>query len=59
MIDVEQYRERRREYLTTLAHRIADKVRQTQRVVTLNPMSPRTISFWATTSHREVIRAVN
>jgi spoIIIJ-associated protein len=41
IIDVERYRERRQEYLTTLAHRLADKVRQTGRVVTLNPMSPR------------------
>src|SRR5262245_43185779 len=41
IIDVERYRERRQEYLTTLARRLADKVRQTGRVVTLNPMSPR------------------
>jgi spoIIIJ-associated protein len=41
MIDVERYRERRREYLTELAHRLADKVKQSHRVVTLNPMSPR------------------
>jgi spoIIIJ-associated protein len=40
-IDVERYRERRREYLETLAHRLADKARQTRRPVTLNPMSPR------------------
>jgi spoIIIJ-associated protein len=41
VIDVERYRERRQEYLTTLAQRLADKVRHTGRVVTLNPMSPR------------------
>ena len=41
VIDVERYRERRREYLESLAHRLADKSRQTGRVVTLNPMSPR------------------
>jgi len=41
MIDVEHYRERRREYLTELAHRLADKVKQSRRAVTLNPMSPR------------------
>lgn len=41
VIDVERYRERRREYLESLAHRLADESRQTGRVVTLNPMSPR------------------
>jgi spoIIIJ-associated protein len=41
MIDVERYRERRAEYLTTLAHRLADKAKESGRVVTLNPMSPR------------------
>ena len=41
VIDVEQYRERRRDHLTTLAARLAGKVRQTGRPVTLNPMSPR------------------
>ena len=41
VIDVERYRERRREYLESLAHRLAEKSRQTGRVVTLNPMSPR------------------
>lgn len=41
MIDVEHYRERRAEYLTTLAHRLADKARESGQVVTLNPMSPR------------------
>jgi spoIIIJ-associated protein len=41
VIDVERYRERRREYLEALAHRLAAKSRQTGRVVTLNPMSPR------------------
>ena len=41
VVDVERYRERRHEYLTTLAQRLADKVRHTGRVVTLNPMSPR------------------
>ncbi len=41
MIDVEHYRDRRREYLTALAHRLADKAKQTRRAVALNPMSPR------------------
>ena len=41
VVDVESYRERRREYLQTLARRLADKAKQTGRVVTLNPMSPR------------------
>jgi len=41
MIDVEHYRERRAEYLTTLAHRLAEKAKESGRVVTLNPMSPR------------------
>jgi spoIIIJ-associated protein len=41
MIDVEHYRERRRQYLEQLAHRLADKAKQTGRPVTLNPMSPR------------------
>jgi spoIIIJ-associated protein len=41
MIDVEHYRERRREYLTSLASRLADKAKHTGRPVTLNPMSPR------------------
>ena len=40
-LDVERYRERRREYLDTLARRLAAKAKQTGRVVTLNPMSPR------------------
>src|SRR5689334_16713343 len=40
-IDVEHYRERRGEYLSTLARRLADKARETGRVVALNPMSPR------------------
>jgi spoIIIJ-associated protein len=41
VVDAERYRERRREYLEDLARRLADKVRQTGRPVTLNPMSPR------------------
>jgi spoIIIJ-associated protein len=41
VLDVEAYRERRREYLEALAQRLAEKARQTSRVVTLNPMSPR------------------
>jgi spoIIIJ-associated protein len=41
VIDVERYRERRRDHLTTLAERLAGKVRQTGRPVMLNPMSPR------------------
>jgi spoIIIJ-associated protein len=41
VIDVERYRERREEYLDALARRLADKAKHTQRVITLNPMSPR------------------
>jgi spoIIIJ-associated protein len=41
IVDAEGYRERRRKYLDELARRLADKVRQTGRAVTLNPMSPR------------------
>jgi len=41
VIDVERYRERRRDHLTLLAERLAGKVRETGRPVTLNPMSPR------------------
>jgi spoIIIJ-associated protein len=41
MIDVEHYRERRKDHLEQLAHRLAEKVRQTGRPVTLNPLSPR------------------
>ena len=40
-IDVERYRERRREYLGALALRVADKVKKTGRAVALNPMNPR------------------
>jgi spoIIIJ-associated protein len=40
-VDVERYRERRAEYLTGLAVRVADKVKKTGRPVALNPMSPR------------------
>jgi len=40
-VDVEGYRDRRREYLDTLARRLADKAKQSARPVTLNPMSPR------------------
>jgi len=41
MIDVERYRERRSEYLATLARRLADKAKNTGHPVTLNPMTPR------------------
>jgi len=41
VLDIEGYRERRRQYLDALAHRLADKARQTGRAVTLNPMSAR------------------
>ena len=40
-IDVEGYRERRREYLDALARRLAQKAKETGSAVTLNPMSPR------------------
>jgi spoIIIJ-associated protein len=41
VIDVERYRERRREALEQMALRLAAKARQTGRVVALDPMSPR------------------
>jgi|SRR5579871_812467 len=41
MIDVERYRERRQESLEQMALRLAAKVRQTGRTITLDPMSPR------------------
>src|SRR4029077_10226570 len=41
VIDVEHYRDRRREHLTGMARRLAEKAKQTGRPVTLNPMSPR------------------
>ena len=41
VIDVEQYRERRRETVEQLALRLAEKAKLTGRVVTVNPMSPR------------------
>ena len=41
VVDVEGYRERRKEYLNELARRLAEKAKQTGRSVTLNPMSPR------------------
>ena len=41
VVDVEGYRERRKEYLNELALRLAEKAKQTGRSVTLNPMSPR------------------
>jgi spoIIIJ-associated protein len=40
-VDVEGYRVRRIDYLTTLARRQADKVKHSGRVVALNPMGPR------------------
>jgi spoIIIJ-associated protein len=41
VIDVEHYRERRQEHLSSMARRLAEKAKQTGRPVTLNPMSPR------------------
>jgi len=41
IVDVERYRERRREALEQLARRLAEKAKLSGRVVTLNPMSPR------------------
>lgn len=40
-LDVEGYRDRRQESLEHLARRLAAKAKETGRVVTLNPMSPR------------------
>lgn len=39
-IDVERYRRRREESLTGLARRMADRVKQTGRAITLEPMPP-------------------
>jgi spoIIIJ-associated protein len=41
VLDVEGYHERRQESLEQLALRMAAKVKQTGRIATLNPMSPR------------------
>ncbi len=41
VVDVEGYRQRREESLVDLARRLATKAKETGRVVTLNPMSPR------------------
>ena len=41
IVDVERYRERRREGLEQLARRLAEKAKTTGRVVTVNPLSPR------------------
>lgn len=41
IVDIEGYRGRRQEYLEATARRLADKAKQTGRVVTLNPMSSR------------------
>ena len=39
VVDAERYRERRREALTALAHRTADRVRRSGEPVPLEPMS--------------------
>ena len=41
VVDSENYRERRRQSLEQLAHRLADRARRRGKTVTLNPMSPR------------------
>jgi spoIIIJ-associated protein len=41
LVDAENYRSRRREYLDNLAARLCAKVAKTGRPVTLNPMTPR------------------
>ncbi len=41
VVDVEGYRRRRQDSLEALARRLASEVKETGRVVTLNPMSPR------------------
>ena len=40
MVDVEGYQERRYQALTNLAHRVAQRVANTQRSITLEPMPP-------------------
>lgn len=40
VVDVEQYRQRREQALTQLAHRMADKVRLTKQPVSMEPMPP-------------------
>ena len=41
IVDVESYRDRRREALEQMAKRLAEKVKATGKVVSLSPMSPR------------------
>jgi spoIIIJ-associated protein len=40
IVDAEQYRERREEILTNLAHRLASKVKMTGQEVVVEPMNP-------------------
>ncbi len=55
-IDVEGYKQRRHKSLTGLAHRLAEKVRNSGRAFTLEPMSPseRRVIHMALSDHRHV-----
>ncbi len=57
IIDVEDYRDRRVETLTRLAHRLADKVKRTGERVELEPMNPheRKIIHMALQNDRKVV----
>ena len=55
-VDVEGYKQRRHKSLTSLAHRLAERVRNSGRAFTLEPMSPseRRVIHIALSDHRHV-----